>query len=131
MVLCDEVELVPGDEDAFNLVGVKARIRVGSFPYLHPRLCVFLQATGHEGTASWHLELIQAGTDLELVSTPEQEVDFHGPLEIIPLWWRIEDCNFPDPGLYYVEVYFGQKLSCERLLTLSDGGVISNGQGTR
>jgi hypothetical protein len=128
MVLCDAIERAPGEDDVFNLIGVRTQIRAGSFPYSHPQLCIYLQVTGHQGTAACHVEVVPAGGDSAVFSSPEQDVQFEGPLVVVPVVWLIERCSFPEAGLYYVQVYFGQRLACERLLILSEGTVISNGE---
>jgi hypothetical protein len=128
MVLCDELESSPGEDAVFNLFGVRTFIRAGTFPYSHPQLCVYLQVTGHSGVAECHVVAVDAATDSELFTALTQQVRFHGPLSVVPVWWRIANCSFPGPGLYYFQAYFGHRLACERLLVLSSGGVISNGE---
>jgi hypothetical protein len=127
LIVCDELE--PEEEDrVFNLAGVRTEIRALHFPYRCPQFCVYLQVAAHHGTAPCHLVVVDAGNNVEVLSVPELLVNFEGPLTIIPLWWRIRDCWFPHPGLYYVQVYFGSRLANERLLVLSQNGVSSNGQ---
>ncbi|HZY84629.1 MAG TPA: hypothetical protein VFE78_07345, partial [Gemmataceae bacterium] len=92
------------------------------------QLWVYLQVTGHSGRANCRLAVIEAGAEEELLSTSEREVEFHGPLEVIVVARRIRNCTFPRPGLYYVQAYFGDKLTNERLLVLSEGTVVSNGE---
>src|SRR5262249_13059759 len=104
MVLCDEIE--PADEEeVFNLVGVRTRITADGFPYVHPRLCVYMQATGHQGVAHCRIAVSPAGRDEEVFSAPERPIDFGGPLQVVIVEWEIESCTFPDAGLYYVQAY--------------------------
>ena len=49
-------------------------------------------------------------------------------LEVVPVSWRIESCDFPEAGLYYVQVYFGSKLANERILVLEEDTVTTNGR---
>jgi hypothetical protein len=128
MVLCDEIERTEEQGEVYNLTGVRTEIRASAFPYVHPQLCVYLQATGHEGIAPCRLALVQAGADGELLSTPERQVQFYGPLVVVALGWWIDHCSFPQSGLYYVQLYFGDKLANERLLVLSEGTGGSNGE---
>jgi hypothetical protein len=129
MVLCDEIE--PGDEEeVFNLVGVRTQVRAHVFPYTLPQLCVYLQATGHRGVASCRLEVVRAETDEQLLSTPPRETSFTGPLDVITSRWWIGNCTFPDEGLYYVQLYAGERLCCERMLFVAAGGEMGDGQGT-
>jgi hypothetical protein len=127
MVLCDEIE--PGaEEGVIDLLGVRSAIQVESYPYVHPQLCVYLQVTGHEGRASGRITTVAPGNDERLLDTPEQEIEFRGPLAVIPIDFRIADCEFSTPGVYYVQAYFDEKLVCERLLILSEGEMLSNGR---
>jgi hypothetical protein len=34
----------------------------------------------------------------------------------------------PGPGVYYLQVYFGEKLANERMLALLEGEALSNGE---
>src|SRR5207245_2876073 len=128
MVLCDDLEITPGEDPVFNLFGVRTLIKADSFPYSHPHLCVYMQATGHAGTAECHVVAVHAENDSALLSTPGRQVQFLGPLTIVPVWWKIGRCSFPGPGLYYFQVYFGHRLACERLLVVSAREVLSNGE---
>jgi hypothetical protein len=127
MVVCDG--LVPTDEEGvYNLAGVRTRIWASNFPYIHPLLCVYVQATGHQGAAPCSLTLLQAETDSALFTTPGRQVEFAGPLDVVCFTWRIRRCRFPRPGLYYFQVHFGTRLANERLFTLLEGAVGGNGQ---
>jgi hypothetical protein len=130
MVLCDGIARADEGEEVYNLTGVRTQIRAGSFPYSHPQLCVYMQATGHEGVVPCRLALVQAGAEGELLSTPERQVQFYGPLHVVAVVWRIRSCSFPLPGLYYAQVYFEEKLANERLLVLSEEAVPSDGKET-
>ena len=130
MIVCDRVARADQEGKVHNLTGARTEIRASSFPYSHPQLWVYLQSTGHSGVTSYRLALTAAGADAELLSTAEHEVEFHGPLEVIVLARRIRNCTFPRPGLYYVQAYFGDKLVNERLLVLSEGTVLGNGEGS-
>jgi hypothetical protein len=129
LVVCDDID--PVDENVFHLTGVRTHIRPDAFPYTHPSLCVYLQVAGHEGEASCHVELVPAGEGPPLLITPQQDVPLYGPLELVSVWWRIRNCTFLRPGLYYVQVYFGSKLASERLLVISESGGSADGRQAR
>ncbi len=128
MVLCDEIEPSAEEAEVFDLRGVRTYIAAPAFPYAHPQLCVYLQLTGHEGTASGEIRIVLAETDDTVYRQEVGPVPFVGPLVLVPLRAWLTDCEFSDAGLYYVQVYFGQKIIAERplWLTQSEGG--SNGQ---
>lgn len=128
MVLCDEIEASPIEEEVFDLRGVRTSIAAPAFPYVHPQLCLYLQMTGHEGTASGEVQAVRAETDDTISRQPIGPVQFLGPLVLLPLRVWLMDCAFPEPGLYYLQAYFGQKLVAERPLWLLKDEGSSNGQ---
>ncbi len=105
-VLCDEIVAKVGEDRVFDLKGVRSEVRAAAFPHTHPQLCVYVQVTGHEGTASLHIEIEQAATDSAILSTPIQEVELRDPVTIEHVGFWIPACEFPAAGLYYVQVYF-------------------------
>jgi hypothetical protein len=129
LVVCDEIEFTD-EEEVYSLFGVRPYIQAEAFPYTHPQLCVYIQATGHEGVAVARVAVIATGSEDELFSSSEQAIQFDGPLRVLVINWRLVDCTFPAPGVYYVQVYFGPRLANERLLILSEGVVTNNGDGT-
>jgi hypothetical protein len=130
LVLCDEVEELSGEEELFNLNGVRTQVRARSFPYVHPQLCIFLQVTGHEGIASGHLALVQEANDAEIFQIPIDEFQLAGPLEVIPWWFELRDCEFREPGVYFFQVVLNGKLVMERRFPVLAFPGDSNGQST-
>jgi hypothetical protein len=128
LVLCDEVEHRPDEEDVFDLRGVRSEIVADGFPYTHPRLAVYLQVTGHERTAACRIAVVRAETDEEEFVVGEDAIQLRGPLEFLHFERGIEDGVFPAPGIYYVQVFFDGVLCGERALALLrvEGG--RNGQ---
>ena len=118
MVLCDEVEPSPGEEDVYDLRGVRTFLRADRFPYVHPQLYLYLQVSGHEGTASGRVVVSHAATDEAVFFQSLDEIHFSGPLALVPANARMVDCAFPEAGLYYVQVFFGSKIVGERPLRL-------------
>jgi hypothetical protein len=128
MVLCDEIMPTVAENDVYDLLGVRTEIRAAAFPHVHPRLAVYLQVSGHQGTADCHVIIIRAEDESEIAVAPIQTLHLAGPLFIAPIWWTIDDCSFPEPGVCYVQAYFGAKLLNERLFILSQTPVTTNGQ---
>jgi hypothetical protein len=118
MVLCDEIESCPDEEEAFNLSGVRTKIRADAFPYNHAQLCVYLQLTGHAGTTRCHVTVVDAKADEVVYVTPSRVIHLQGPLVVLPVVHRVRNCKFPTPGLYYVQAFCDLKLLCERPLLL-------------
>jgi hypothetical protein len=128
MVLCDEIDERSDEPDVCDLKGVRNRVYARSFPYTHAQLWVCLQLSGHEGRATCRVEVLRAANDHVIHEVGEEEIEFSGPLEIVHWAIAITNCDFPSPGLYYVQVYHGTKLIHERLLDLVEG--TANGQAT-
>ena len=88
MVLCDEIEPSAEEAEVFDLRGVRTYIAAPAFPYAHPQLCVYLQLTGHEGTASGEIRIVLAETDDTVYRQEVGPVPFVGPLVLVPLRQR-------------------------------------------
>jgi hypothetical protein len=127
MVICDDLQRREEEPGVYDLVGVRTELLAPSFPHVQDLLCVYAQATGHEGTASCQLNIIRAEDDALVHASSEREVEFTGPLVVIPLSWRINYCRFEEPGLYYVQLYFGSRLANERFFTVVQAEGWNNG----
>ena len=127
MVLCDDVAEREDAATAFDLLGVRSHIVATSFPYEHPGLWVYLQVTGHAGPAEGRAVIVDSA-DLEVAEHPPVQVAFTGPLDFLHVLFPFVDCPFARPGVYYVQVFFDEKLVGERAFHLleTEGG--SNGQ---
>jgi hypothetical protein len=128
LLMCDDIEPSPGEAGVYNLIGVRTRLHASAFPYVHPRLYVYLQLTGHEGEFSGTLIVVSARTDEEAFTRPIPPVELKGPLYVVRVALRVQDCEFPEPGVYYVQAYYGQKLVFERPLHVLESQVLPNGQ---
>jgi hypothetical protein len=130
LVLCDEVEPAEAEEGTYNLHGVRTIIQAEWFPYSHPLLTIYMQMTGHENVpALIYLTIVNAADDSEVARTEVEELAFQGPLIVISFRFQFLDCVFPEPGLYYVQAYSGEKLISERPLLLLQTVGNTNGQG--
>jgi hypothetical protein len=83
LILCDEVEEIPGEEAVFDLHGVRTHIQARTFPYTHPQLWVYLQVTGHEGTVTGRVVGTNEATEEQIVYRPIDEIQLRGPLTMI------------------------------------------------
>jgi hypothetical protein len=102
MVLCDEVMESAQEPGVHNLSAVRTIIDVTSFPYLCPRLCVFLQMSGHRGEAACQIEIEKVGTNDLIHHTKAKLISFTEPVAVVPVLFRMRNCVFPSPGVYYV-----------------------------
>ena len=74
--------------------------------------------SGHEGEASCRLEINRAETDDVVYRTSPRPLALEGPMAIMPVVFRLRNCGFPAPGVYYVQVFCEGKLIAERPLHL-------------
>jgi hypothetical protein len=128
LVLCDEVERVPGAGVLYDLRGVRTGMRVSSFPFTHPQLCAYLQLSGHEGTATGRIGIVREATDEEIAFASIEEVRLWGPLAVVHYWLGIQHCEFPAAGLCWFQVLLNQKLVAERRFhVLNTAGEVHGG----
>jgi hypothetical protein len=128
LVLCDDVEELPGEEAVCDLHGVRTSVSARAFPYTHPQLSVYLQVTGHQGTTSGRVVVVQEATEEEVAHMPIDEFQLLGPLTVIHLQVEITDCEFPAPGVYWFQVFLNQKLVAERRFLVVQTAGDTNGQ---
>ena len=120
MVLCDGIKESDEENGVFHLNGVRSVLDALSFPALHPRLCAFLQMSGHQGYVQCHVEIeCQETGDLVFQSTAK-EISFVSPNWVETVFFRLRNCMFPAPGVYYVQVVHDEKLIGERRLLLRE-----------
>jgi hypothetical protein len=101
MILCDDVEDSPAEDGVYNLFGVRTEIQAAAFPHVHPQLYAYLQVSGHEGTVSGVIVVVNARTDEELFHQATPQVALRDPLSVVSVAVQFADCVFPEPGLYY------------------------------
>jgi hypothetical protein len=110
MVLCDAIEESAQERAVFHLKGVRSGIEVHLFPYPHSRLCVYLQMSGHKGEAACRVEINRAETDEVVYRTSPRVIAFEEPMSVLPVVFRLRNCGFPAPGVYYVQIFHERKL---------------------
>jgi len=128
LVLCDEVEQRPGEEAVFDLRGVRTQVQARSFPYTHPQLSLYLQVTGHQGSASGRVVVLSEATEEEISQVPIAEFQLLGPLTVYHLQVEITDCEFPAPGVCWFQVVLNDKLVTERRFLVREIAGDTNGQ---
>jgi hypothetical protein len=118
MVLCEDVNRHP-DQGTIDLLGVRTTIEAESFPSRHRQLSVYLEMTCHEGVVPGFINAMNAQTEEEVFRGPTHSIRFPNPLVIIPVLFRMRNCLFPEPGLYWIQFYCHEMLIIEHRLTLS------------
>lgn len=116
MVVCDAIKESEEEAGVYQLSGVRCAMDVPSFPALRPRIGVLAQVSGHAGIAALRLGINRAETDEMLHISAPKETTFSGPLSPVTVVFRLRNCVFPAPGVYYVQLFHETKLIGERPL---------------
>lgn len=116
MIICDAVIESEEEVDVYNLSGVRSVMDAPILPALRPRMCVFLQMSGHRGEARCRVGVRSSKTDAIIYQTKAKLITFEEPTIVMPVVFRLRNCVFPEAGLYYVDVLHDEKLIGERRL---------------
>ena len=100
---------------AFDTIRVP---REEDYPYVLERLCVLAQFAGGLGKITFRVIIVDASTGDEIFGSRTHSVTMPGGRTIVTLLIRLEDCLFPDPGTYLVQLYTGDDFVDDRPLTL-------------
>ena len=108
MVLSEDV--LPGTDATGNvhLINVFGAIRPRCdppFPYCFPKLCVFLQLSDAQGTASGRILGRSAASGSVVFASNDHPIHFRDRLQVKWVVFRLQDCYFPEPGVYWIEFY--------------------------
>ena len=105
------------DSRRITLSGLISAIRAletPAFPLVFPELCVFLQLTECRGPGEARIEIQHADSSQIAFRTRTRRIQFgNDPLEIYGVSFRIRDCVFNAPGLYWVQFWYNNEvISC-------------------
>jgi len=122
MLLCEDVRTDPANPKKVNVFGLVSTIQAvpdAAFPVCHPELCVYLQVTGGRGTGEGKIVAVQADTEqVVFTSSPHPIALGADPLAVLGLVFRIQDCIFPQAGLYWIQFRFNDNIIAEQPLLL-------------
>ena len=120
MILCKEARLDPSVPDNITLEGLVNTIRADDdppFPCRVPLFCVYLRLTGGRGEGRGRVAIRFAETGEPVFLGPGHTISFvANPLLIRILNFRVRNCVFPRPGLYYVQFWYDAELIAEQSL---------------
>ncbi len=122
LIICEDVQTDPDNPRRVTLVGLISAIRSleePPFPLLYRELCVFLQLTGCRGAAEGRLEIQHADSGQMVFRTRTRTIPLGSdPLEIVGVTFRIRNCLFQDPGLYWVQFWYDERMLAQQALLL-------------
>jgi hypothetical protein len=106
-ILCDDVQANTNDLHRLNVFGILAQIRSTSsppFPVTQTEFSVLLILTNCMGTEEISIRIVESGTGRVIFRNRPRRFRFVGmPQDFRGVRFRIQNCTFPRPGLYWVE----------------------------
>jgi len=105
--VCDDVVGDPatGKVNLFNLWDAVHVPSDGVFPYCLAKLCVFVWWRDGFGNVKTRVDIVQAATGMLIRRIKDCILDFEQRTDSLFARYRIENCTFPEPGYYFLEVY--------------------------
>lgn len=122
LIVCDDVRTDPEHPRKVTLVDLISAIRSmeqPAFPLKYRELCVFIQLTESRGPADVRIEIHHADSDVIVFRTRTRTISFgNDPLEVVGLTFRLRDCIFRQPGLYWVQFWYNEQMIAQQALLL-------------
>jgi hypothetical protein len=105
--ICDDVVADPasGKVNLFNLWDGLRVPAHGTFPFCLAKLCVFVWWRGGLGKLRSRVDIVRASTGTLVRRTKDCVLDFGRRTDSVFARYKLENCTFPEPGYYFVEVY--------------------------
>jgi hypothetical protein len=122
LILCEDVQTDATNSPRVTLVGLISALRSieqPPFPLLFPEICVFLQMTECRGSAEGRIEIHYADSNAVVFRTRTRTIQFSSdPLEVVGATFRIRNCFFQAPGLYWVQFWYNELMIAQQPLVL-------------
>jgi hypothetical protein len=120
LIACEAIITDPGHPTRVSLVHLIDSIRPDDgYPTRHPQLSIFAQLTECRGAGTVWIEVREADSDRSVFRNSARRVVLpDDPLTLHGLRFRILDCPFPHPGLYWVQLWFNDEMLAQSPLTL-------------
>ncbi|MBM4071614.1 MAG: hypothetical protein FJ271_22190 [Planctomycetes bacterium] len=80
---------------------------VPAYPVLRRELCIFIVVTELRGKGEFFLKIVHADMEQDIFASKTRTHDFGSdPLKAHGIPFRIRNCLFPSPGLYWIQFWF-------------------------
>jgi hypothetical protein len=123
LLLCDDVQADPNNVLRLNVLGLITHIRAtGSppFPVVRPVFCALLILTGYAGAGELALRVVEDASGRVIFRNPTRRVRFTGADgDAVGVVFRVLNCRFERPGLYWVELIFSGMVIAAQPFTLT------------
>lgn len=118
LIVCEDVQTDEDNPRRVTLVGLISAVRSleqPPFPILYREFCVFLQLTACRGAAEGRVEIQHADSGNVVFRTRTRTIPFGSdPLEIVGVTFRIRNCLFQEPGLYWVQFWYNEQMLAQQ-----------------
>jgi len=121
-ILADQVSASQNNLQRINIQGLVTYIRAkgAPFPLVHPLFHILLLLTNGSGSGDLSARIVYDPTTFVVFRTSVQRIRFSGPLdEVMSGFFRVQNCSFPNPGLYFVECLFDGTVIARQPLTVT------------
>ena len=122
LIVCEDVQTNPDDPHRVTLVDLISTIRSleqPPFPLLYREICVFLQLTECRGPGQGRIEIQNADSSEVVFRGRTRTIPLGAdPLAIVGITFRIRNCIFREPGLYWVQFWYNEQMIAQEPLLL-------------
>ena len=122
LILSEDVQADAGNHARVTLSGLISSIHsLGQppFPLVYPELCVFIQLSECRGPAEGRVEIQHADSGETVFRTRTRTIPFdNDPLEVVGVIFRMRNCLFQLPGLYWVQFWYNEQAIAQQPLVL-------------
>jgi hypothetical protein len=118
--VCDDVVRDP-ESGKVSLLNLWDTVRVptdGEFPYCLAKLSVFAWWRDGLGNMRTRIDIVQAETAKVIRRTKDCMIDFRARPASVFARYKLENCLFPAPGYYYVELYCENEFGDDQIISL-------------
>ncbi|HTU88486.1 MAG TPA: hypothetical protein VMF69_00165 [Gemmataceae bacterium] len=114
--LCDYV--IDYENGKVDLYGLFNAIRSSNHPHVQGRFCVFAQLINGLGRVPFFIDIRDAARHQLIHTTQTNHLSFPDRNTVVQLAVSIEQCLFPQAGMYLVELYCDNTWVCDTNLLL-------------
>ncbi len=105
IVVCDEASGSEIEEGVYTLEGVRQGFHAESFPCVRGLAVYLLLSYPRRGSFDGQVKLVDEDEDKTL-RYAKFSASFEGPSDLVPVAVAMDNCVFPGPGVYMIQVEF-------------------------
>lgn len=121
LILCQDV-LAPASGGTNHFIHVCDAFRPqGGYPYQRPEFCVVVQLADGTGNVPTVVRIVEADSQAEIFRTTDHVIRFPNRHTSVRAVFRLRNCVFPRPGLYWVELLCHGQFMTDQVLHLMNG----------